>query len=100
MAPNSDPKRRESDCSVNSFDFDESVVAEEEDFGELLSSNIEIDADKIKVDVKVEDMLGDLSWYFDNSDKKTKKGKSETAKGEEEKSEDQNEENVSDEFED
>ena len=46
-------------------------------------------------------MLGDLSWYFDDSsNKKTKKGKSETAKEEQERGKEQNEENGSDEVND
>ena len=96
---NADSKRRGSNGSNNSFNFGESEAAEEE--GEFLSNNIEVDAEEIKIDVKVEDMLGDLSWYFDDSsNKKTKKGKSETAKGEQEKEKEQNEENGSDEVND
>lgn len=71
-----------------------------EEEGELLSSNIEVDEDEIKIDVKVEDMLGDLSWYFDDSNKKTKKGKSEPAKGEQDNGKEQNEENGNDEVKD
>ena len=73
-----DLKRKESVCSEigedGFFDIGDSMAAEE--YGDLLSSEVEIDADEVKVDVKVEDMLGDLSWYFeDNSAKKDSKGK-------------------------
>ena len=87
--------RKESDFSDDTFNFGESEATEEE--AEFLSSNVEVDDDEIKIDVKVEDMLGDLSWYFDDSNKKTRKGRSETAKSEQEKEKkEQDEENGSD----
>ena len=70
-------KRKGSGCSEigedDVFDIGGSMAAEE--YGDLLSTKVEIDADEIKVDVKVEDMLGDLSWYFEDNIKKDSKGK-------------------------
>ena len=104
MAPKSemDSKRKASDGSVNSFELGESEAAEEE--GEWLSSKIEVDEDEIKIDVKVEDMLGDLSWYFNDSNAKGKsesrrasKGSRRASKAEPEKEKEEREENGSDE---
>ena len=96
-----DSKRKASDGSVNSFDLGESEAAEE---GEWLSSKIEVDEDEIKIDVKVEDMLGDLSWYFNDSSAKGKsesrrasKGSRRASKCEQEKEKEEREENGSDE---
>ena len=75
-----------------------------EEGGEWLSSKIEVDEDEIKIDVKVEDMLGDLSWYFNDSSAKGKsesrrasKGSRRASKAEQEKEKEEREENGSDE---
>ena len=101
--PDVDSKRKASDGSVNSFDLGESEAAAEEG-GEWLSSKIEVDEDEIKIDVKVEDMLGDLSWYFNDSSAKGKsesrrasKGSRRASKAEPEKEKEEREENGSDE---
>ena len=100
--PDVDSKRKASDGSVNSFELGESEAAEGE--GEWLSSKIEVDEDEIKIDVKVEDMLGDLSWYFNDSSAKGKsesrrasKGSRRASKAEQEKEKEEREENGSDE---
>ena len=97
--PDVDSKRKASDRSVNSFELGES-----EEGGEWLSSKIEVDEDEIKIDVKVEDMLGDLSWYFNDSSAKGKsesrrasKGSRRASKAEQEKEKEEREENGSDE---